>query len=114
MRQRMLKHGNFVKLAVATKMIGMRVSIDDDHRLISDCLYGGAQIANSAAGVDQGRLLVANYEIDDGAFIVTRLIENVKSRGNLIEFEPILGGSNPPEIRVGRFWPRGVLDGCDQ
>ena len=90
----MIKHGDFIELGVAAKVIEMGVRINNYHRFISYFFYGLTQVANSTTGVDQGRLLLSYKQIDDSRLVVSRLVENKKVSRNLIDLEPILGGGN--------------------
>ena len=97
----MVKHGNFIELGVAAKVIEMGVRIDNYHRFISDFFYGLTQVANSTTGVDQGCLLLPYKQIDDSRLVVSRLVENKKVSRNLIDLEPILRGGNP--FKIGKY-----------
>ena len=95
----MVKHGNFIELGVAAKVIEMVcVLITIKFGFISDSFYGPTQVANSTTGVDQGGLLLSYKQMDDSRLVVSRLVEGEKVSRNLIDLEPILSGGNPFKI----------------
>src|SRR6266567_490973 len=101
--QRVVKHGNFIKLTVAAEMIEVRVRVDNDHRFVSYLRYCLPQVPNSTTGVDQGRLFRSDNQTDRGVLVVTSFAESKKVAGNLIDLEPILGDGNLPQIGTLRL-----------
>src|SRR6516162_3698383 len=90
MAQGVIEHGDLVELAVTAQMIEMGMCVNDYHWFVGYLFDSLTKVANSASRVDQGCLLLADHQVDDGTFIVPRLVENKQIVGNLISFEPIL------------------------
>lgn len=98
MGQGMVKHSNFIELAIAAEVIRMRVRVDYHHGFVGDCLHGLAQIANSTAGINERGPFSPNEQIHDGLLIMTRFVENKKAGCDLVSRKPIVRGGNLFEI----------------
>ena len=95
----MIKHHDIAELAVAAKMIQMRVSVDHSHGMAGQQLNGSPQISNAATRVNEYGVFVANEQVDYGMLIVPRFRDGIEIVADLLDFEPIIVDSDAMWLR---------------